>query len=217
MIITKLNNAGIVVSTTGTTIAVDIGKDVPRVDVEALAVDAVLVSHTHADHFDRTNLELLARPVHGPREVVESLSGSTLPVREIEPGHRVRIGAFDVTAHAVDHGPISAPILNVGFEISVAERRIWFAGDIARDTERLPCEAVDMVLVPIGGGKVFEPAAAVAYAKRFQGATVVPIHYDNSMLALLKFCEVARRAGLIVAPLGIREQFALAAGMAAAR
>lgn len=213
MFITKLDNAGIVVSTTSTAIAIDIGKDVPRVDVDALSVDAVVVSHIHPDHFDRTNLEILARPVHGPREVVQALTGSTLSVKEIEPGGRVRIGDIDVVARVVDHGPISAPIVNLGFEISTAEHRIWFAGDIARDTEPLPDQPVDMILVPVGGGKVFEPAAAAAYAQRFEGATIVPIHYDYSMAALLEFCELARSAGLQVVPVGIREQVAVAPGM----
>ncbi|QXF84279.1 MBL fold metallo-hydrolase (plasmid) [Rhodococcus pyridinivorans] len=214
MFITKLNNAGLVVSTAGTSIAVDIGKDVPAVDVAALAVDAVFISHIHADHFDLINLETLARPVHGPREVVQALAGSTVPVQKIEPGDHVRIGEIDVIARTVDHGPISAPIVNLGFEISTSDHRVWFAGDIARDTEPLPDEPVDMILIPVGGGKVFDPAAAVTYARRFKGATVVPIHFDYSMAALLEFCERAQLAGLDIVPAGIREQVAVTSGKA---
>lgn len=215
MFITKVNNSGVVVSTTNTSIAIDIGKDVPTIDVEALSVDAVFVSHVHADHFDRTNLQILARPVHGPREVVQALTGSAFPVHEVKPGDRVRIGDLDVTARVVDHGPISAPIANFGFEISSSEHRVWFAGDIARDTEPLPDEPVDMILVPVGGGKVFEPAAAVDYVCRFRNATVVPIHFDYSMAALLEFCERARLAGLDIIPAGIREQVTVTSGKAA--
>jgi L-ascorbate metabolism protein UlaG (beta-lactamase superfamily) len=208
--ITKLDNAGVVISTSNTAIAIDIGKDVPRVDVDGMSVDAVFVSHIHPDHFDRANLELLARPVYGPREVVEALTGSGLRVEEVGEGGRIRVGNLEVVARVVDHGPISAPIVNLGFEVSTGERRIWFAGDIARDTEPLPDTPVDMILVPVGGGKVFEPAAAVAYARRFEGATVMPIHFDYSLSALLEFCDLARRAGLDVLPTGVREQVSVA-------
>ncbi|MCK5927781.1 MAG: MBL fold metallo-hydrolase [Nocardioides sp.] len=212
MQITKLNNAAVVIASATTSIAVDIGKDVAAVDVASLAVDAAFVSHIHPDHFDRGHLERLARPVYGPVEVVQALQDSALVVTELGAGDRVVVGDLEVVAEIVDHGPISFPIVNLGFEVTSPDVRAWFAGDIARDTEPRPSSAIDVVLVPVGGGKVFEPDAAVAYCSAFPGALVVPIHFDHSMSALSAFCEQARAAGLKLLPLGVREQASVSAG-----
>lgn len=217
MLITKLNNAAIVVTTGATSIAVDIGKDVPTSDLSALTVDAVFVSHVHPDHFDRANLEHLRRPVYGPPEVYEALAQCQLDVTEVLAGEQLRVGDLTVDSRVVDHGPISLPILNLGFEISSSQHRAWFAGDIARDTTPLPEGPFDVVLLPVGGGKVFDPSAAVAYASRFPGAAIIPIHYDYSMTAFMTFHELARARDLKILPIGIREQATIARRGAIAR
>jgi L-ascorbate metabolism protein UlaG (beta-lactamase superfamily) len=211
MQITRLNNAAVIIASATTSIAVDIGKDVAAVDVASLAVDAAFVSHIHPDHFDRGHLERLARPVYGPVEVVQALEDSALIVTELVAGDRVVVGDLEVVATIVDHGPISFPIVNLGFEVASPDARAWFAGDIARDTEPRPGSAFDVVLVPVGGGKVFEPEAAVAYCTAFPGAWVVPIHFDHSMTAFSAFCEQARAVGLELLPLGVREQGSVSA------
>jgi ribonuclease BN (tRNA processing enzyme) len=133
--------------------------------IDPLRVDAVLLSHLHADHcIDMTSYYVLRKyhptgtqpkiPVWGPSDTPGRLSRAyDLPM---EPGMReefefhffpgtVRIGPFEVTAVPVDH-----PVEAYGIRISVGDRTIAYSGDtgptealvdIARDADLFLCEA----------------------------------------------------------------------------
>jgi ribonuclease BN (tRNA processing enzyme) len=127
-------------------------------------VDAVYVSHLHADHFSDLYPLLLQRTRFTPVRVLappgarqkldrwfELLSGnpglyrSALDVEEHVPGETVKVGPFRVTPQAVEH---SVP--SFGCRVEAARRVLAYSSDtrlcpqlpdLARDAHLFLCEA----------------------------------------------------------------------------
>jgi ribonuclease BN (tRNA processing enzyme) len=126
--------------------------------VDPLTIDAVLITHLHADHFfDISGYYVLRKyhpagpqpriPVWGPRTTRSRVARAYgLP---IDPGmseeftfkrirkHEMQIGPFAVTARRMDH-----PVEAYGFRIECNGRVLAYSGDTAR------CDA----LVELAGG-----------------------------------------------------------------
>ena len=156
---------------------------IPAVSPEVLdGIDAVLLSHLHADHTNVPSLRRVGSPlVIAPRE-----SGPWLrrriaaSVREIGAGEEQQIGPVRITATPARHdarrwplGPRAAPI---GFVIRGATGSAYFAGD----TDLFPAMAdlagsIDVALLPVSGW----------------GPTLGPGHLDS---------ERAARAAAMIAP-----------------
>jgi ribonuclease BN (tRNA processing enzyme) len=120
--------------------------------IDPLTVDAILVTHLHADHFfDISGYFVLRKyhpngcapriPVYGPRTMnVHVAQAYGLPpepgmnaefdFHELEPGP-LRVGPFAVTAGRVDH-----PVEAYGFRIEHGDRVLTYSGDTA------PCTAL---------------------------------------------------------------------------
>jgi len=133
--------------------------------VDPLAVDAVLLSHLHADHcIDLTSYYVLRKyhpsgaqppiPVYGPRRTARRLARAyDLPrkpgMREEfefhQHGPTVRIGPFTVATREVDH-----PVDAYAFRITVGDAALVYSGDtgptdalveIAAGADLFLCEA----------------------------------------------------------------------------
>src|SRR4051812_32248594 len=173
-------------------------------------LDAVLLSHLHADHLDPPSLRSLDRDAMlvGPRgagRVLRRLGFAT--TIELAPGETVPVGAVTVTAvPAVHNGrrwPGGHTAEPVGFVIS-GERRVYFAGDtdIFDEMRELAAPELDVALLPVwgwgpslGSGHM-DPAAAARAAALLRPRVAVPIHGGT-----LSPVGLARRHGeLLVAP-----------------
>ena len=141
--------SGYLVESDGTTVMIDCGNGTVAnaasvTDVTSL--DAVLVSHTHADHFlDIFALQAALRfapegpvgslPAYLPEGLWERMNALLPPSGQkhlgeaFEPhvhvvGEPLRIGALTITAHAVDHdGP------SFGFVVETPGARLAYTGD----------------------------------------------------------------------------------------
>ena len=167
----------------------------PPVRTDGLeGIDAVLLSHLHADHVDLPSLRRLeAVTVFAPHQAGPWLRGNGVSgVRELRPDDETNIGPVHLTATHAAHdrrrrpfGPSADPI---GYVVR-GSRSVYFPGD----TDLQPAMAdlrgsIDIGLIPIWGwgrsvgvGHLDPRRAAVAVA--LIGPTVaIPIHWGTFAL-----------------------------------
>lgn len=158
------------------------------------AVDLVLISHLHLDHFDRLSL---ARLDPAP-EIIVGPGGAGLArrwgwerVTELAPGQSRTVRDVLVTAVPASH-PGSRPPFGprgtaVGYLLESGEARIYFAGDtdLFPEMATMADGALDVALLPIGGwgprlgSGHLDPARAVEAAARVRPRYAVPIHWGT--------------------------------------
>jgi L-ascorbate metabolism protein UlaG (beta-lactamase superfamily) len=165
----------------------------PAVSPEALdGIDAVLLSHLHADHTDIPSLRRVGSPlVVAPRGAGPWLRKRTAAnVLEIGAGDEQRVGPVRVTATPASHdgrrwplGPRAAPI---GLVVRGAAGSGYFAGD----TDLFPAMAdlagsIDVALLPVAGwGPALGPGHLDAERASQAAAIIaprvaVPIHWGT--------------------------------------
>ncbi len=163
------------------------------VDVAGLAgIDAVLLSHLHADHAHVGSLRALGPgvPLVAPAGSGRWLAGKGFTdVRELAVGEELELGGVRVRATPASHprgrwrgGGGPAP---VGFLVS-GSRTVYFAGDtdLFAEMEQL-AGTVDVALLPISGwGRTLgaghlDPARAAQATARIAPRVVVPIHWGT--------------------------------------
>ena len=154
-------------------------------------IDAVLLSHLHADHAHVSSLRSLGTgvPLAAPAGSGRWLAGKGFTgVRELAVGQELELGGVRVRATAASHphgrwrgGGGPAPI---GFLVS-GSRTVYFAGDtdLFAEMEQL-AGIVDLALLPISGwGRTLgagrlDPARA-AGRRQHAPRVVVPIHWGT--------------------------------------
>jgi len=153
-------------------------------------IDLVLISHGHADHFDRRSLAMLGS---GPTVIVPSGLGDVAgrwtgaEVRELEVGDRSELRGASVEAVPARHWMTpGAPRAQPQGYLVDAGSRIWFAGD----TGLFPGLAelagrVDVALLPVwtwgphrGPGHL-GPRSAAEVLKLTRAPVAVPIHWGT--------------------------------------
>lgn len=153
------------------------------------AIDAVLFSHRHADHFDaRAVAAILERglPIYANADVCGQIDGTATT---ITGGQSFTAAGIGIVAHDMPHVEMvdgSAGPPNTGF---VLDGRLLHPGD-AVDVGGL---RVATVAVPIAGPSVsFRRSYAMIEAA--QAGVAVPIHYDVFLAdphQFARFCDIA--------------------------
>jgi len=160
------------------------------VDLDAIGqVDAVLLSHAHPDHFDRSSLRRLrGEPVMivptGLGRVVERLGFET---REVGPAERTEVGGVGVVAVEARHGrwPRHPNATTLGYLVE-GPPSVYFAGDTSAFAGlRTLAGRVDVALLPIGSWGPHRapwhlgPRGAARLAHLIGARVVVPIHWGT--------------------------------------
>jgi L-ascorbate metabolism protein UlaG (beta-lactamase superfamily) len=162
---------------------------VPMPELDALRdLDAVLISHAHADHLDLASLRLLdhSGPVVVPRGVGAIVRKAGMrDVIELDVGERWE----GVEALAADHDgrrhPLGKHMPALGFLLD-GPVRVYFAGDTDLfDGMATLAGRVDVALLPIWGwgprlpAGHLNPESAARATALIKPAVVVPVHWGT--------------------------------------
>jgi L-ascorbate metabolism protein UlaG (beta-lactamase superfamily) len=163
----------------------------PEPDLEAIgAVDIVLISHAHPDHFDRLSLSRLPGTpiVVVPAGLEGAAKQSGHRVRTLRSGEELEIAGGRLTAVPARHwrSPLDPPAEAIGYVVE-AGARLYFAGDTAAmDGMARKIGKVDVALLPVGtwgphrgGPGHLDPNGAADLAQQLQPAVAVPIHWGT--------------------------------------
>ena len=182
--------------------------EVPEPSI-AEGIDAVLISHLHADHLDPPSLRMIGREV---QLVVPEGGGRTLRRRgfgtltELAPGASTTIGQIEVTATTAVHDArrykFGRHIPALGYLIEASGLRIYFAGDTDLFDEMEDLAGVDVALLPVGGWGPrigpghLDPERAAEAAALIRPRVVIPIHWGTFLSQRL----LRRRPEIAVEP-----------------
>jgi L-ascorbate metabolism protein UlaG (beta-lactamase superfamily) len=166
---------------------------IPAPSLEQLrSLDAILISHAHADHLDQRSLRRLAPecPVIAPRGCAAQLRrGGARVVIEVGEGDHVKIGGVVVRAvHAAHDGrrhPFARATPALGYVLE-GPRNVYFAGDTDLFSEMSALAGrVDAALLPIWGwgsripAGHLDPTRAAEAVARIRPQLAVPIHWGT--------------------------------------
>jgi L-ascorbate metabolism protein UlaG (beta-lactamase superfamily) len=164
----------------------------PAAPGAALAIDAVLLSHLHADHADVRSLRSLGADVRVimPAGAAGWLAGHGFTnAEELAAGQETSVGPVRVSATPAEHDrrrrPFGAAADPVGF-VASGSRSIYFAGDTDLfDEMSALAGSIDLALLPIWGwGPALgpghlDPERATTAALRIAPAVAVPVHWGT--------------------------------------
>ena len=195
----------------------------PAMEIADLpAIDFVLLSHLHGDHFDQVAQAQLDRalPILTTPEAAEELHGMGFPAATgIETWETAtltkRHRRLEVTACPARHGPgvtdLALPDV-MGSVVRTDEhtgppRRLYISGDtlvhdaLTEVPRRFP--ALDVAVIHLGGTKVLgvmvtmDADQGVRAMRLIDAGTTIPVHYDDYDVftsSLEEFLEAARAA-----------------------
>ena len=188
-----------------------LGRVLPRVSAPGIplaklpALDALLLTHAHADHLSFTSLDALPRevPLYAPPSVARWLRKRGYRHAEaLAPGETVRLGSIRVSAaaarhlgarYAVDRWRSAANM----YLLDSGARSCFFAGDTALtpDSHRLVAERLhahgrplDVALLPIGHAPWWKPGFrrnhltpddALTLFERLGASFLIPYHWGT--------------------------------------
>lgn len=175
MRVTKYEHAALVVDEAGRRLIIDPGS-FTRSLADTTDVDAVVVTHAHADHWTPEQLKgiLQTNPdavVLGPSGVVAALSEESIEATTVADGDTVEVGPFTLhfagTTHAVIHSTI--PVIdNTGVLVNGS---LFYPGDAFT----VPTFPVEVLAAPVGAPwlKIGE---AIDYVAEVKPARSFPVH-----------------------------------------
>jgi L-ascorbate metabolism protein UlaG (beta-lactamase superfamily)/predicted enzyme related to lactoylglutathione lyase len=134
-----------------------------------VGADAVLVTHRHGDHVDRSRLEAAGVPVWAPADAqLDS------PWTALAAGDRLSVAGFDVLAVGGAHAAVvpGQPVCtNLGYVVSAGGETVYHPGDALV----VPDVAVTTLLVPMQASWL-KTAEAIAFLRGVGAARAVGIH-----------------------------------------
>ena len=142
--------------------------------------DVILVTHHHDDHFDPAAIEQLSKPttmVIAPPQVAEQLDGAL----DLGPGQRLHIMPWGLVETVAAYN-IERPQFHpkergdVGYVVTMADKRIYIGGDTELTPEMLAVEAIDYLFLNVNLPYTMTVDMAVEAARKLSPKVFYPIH-----------------------------------------
>lgn len=162
-----------------------------RLPKDSPLADLILVSHEHSDHCSPEDVDLI-RGEHTTVITDTSSAGKlSAPVTVLRPGESTTVGDIEVAAvpaYNLDKPFHPKQAQHVGYVLTIAGERLYFAGDSDNipEMEGLSC---DVALLPVSGVYVMTAEEAVEAAKAISPKVAVPMHYASGVAGTLEDAE----------------------------
>ena len=200
MKITKYPQSCVLIETKEKKILIDPGKYVVKEDVNKFDnINLVLLTHRHSDHSFSDYLKIIKENnpgvlIIGNSDISDSLKNENVKIEIVEEGDVKEFDNLKVEVVKAIHG--RCPDLETnGFIVDDGSIRAYHCGD-SLDFD--PDFKANVIFVPICGGVVMEPNAAIDFCKLFEPKLVIPIHYDSELhpIGTEKFEEEVKKTDL---------------------
>ena len=144
--------------------------------IEGVEADLLLVTHEHGDH-----------------NGVEAILGSPTILRSTAGTLESPLGPVTAIASEHDEQAGTARGLNTIFVFELDGLRVCHFGDFGQSTLReeqaAAIGAVDLLIVPVGGGPTIGAEQAAVLIERLSPRWVVPMHYRTERINFLETAE----------------------------
>lgn len=144
--------------------------------IEGVEADLLLVTHEHADH-----------------NGVEAIGGSPTVLRSTAGRLESPLGEVLAVASEHDEQAGTARGPNTIFVFELAGTRVCHFGDFGQSALRPEQEeaigAVDLLILPVGGGPTIGARGAAAIVERLGPRWVIPMHYRTPRIGFLETAD----------------------------
>lgn len=157
--------------------------------------DLIVITHTHADHLDRSMVDKLKKPdtiIVGPPAVTDTLNcapacGVVEPIGDSEKRTVMGIEFEGVPMYNLVFGsgpgkPYHHKGVGSGYILNFGDTRVYFSGDTECTPEVKALKNITVAFLAMNPPRTETPADAAACVKAFKPKIVYPYHYRGSNL-----------------------------------
>lgn len=158
--------------------------------------DLIVITHTHADHLDRTMVDKLKKPettIVGPPAVIDTLNcapacGIAEAVSDSEQKTVMGIEFDGVPMYNLVFGsgpgkPYHHKGIGSGYILNFGDTRVYFSGDTECTPEMKALKNISVAFLAMNPPRTESTLEAAECAKAFKPKIVYPYHYRGSNLA----------------------------------
>jgi L-ascorbate metabolism protein UlaG (beta-lactamase superfamily) len=155
--------------------------------------DLIVITHTHADHLDRAQIDKLKKPgliIVGPPTVIDTLNcaPACAEVHSISDSQRKTV--LDITIEGVPmynlvqgsspDEPYHHKGVGSGYVLTFGDTRLYFSGDTECTSEMKALKSITVAFLAMNPPRTESPLEAADCAKAFRPKIVYPIHYRGA-------------------------------------
>jgi len=155
--------------------------------------DLIVITHTHADHLDRSMVDKLKKPetiIVGPPAVIDTLNcapacGKAETIGDSEKKMVMGIEIEGVPMYNLVQGsapdmPYHHKGIGSGYILNFGDTRVYFSGDTECTPEMKALKNIAVAFIAMNPPRTQSPMEAAACAKEFKPKIVYPYHYRGS-------------------------------------